>query len=566
MNKQTKILLVLGTFAFMMLMVWLMSGSETIDEKNRDTFVSTNWSKKFQLYDKNPLGLYLFTSLTKVHLDQSHDLIEVDDWLQFDTLVKDNEEKKTFMFIGNKFGLKNSELGEIMDQVEEGSDFILGYNELTENIAYDLIYDFEFKFDYTRQVNVFAGGTKYSMINLYQNDTIACEWNGISDAEEDVDFETLSSFMELSNFVRIPHGDGNLYLVTTPKMFYNYQLKRLHGFKYAEYVLNALPKNRDIYLLELGRLSDNYGNYDIDSQEGVDGEDEDSYLRLIFKNPTLLAALMLSILGLILFVIFRSKRTRPIVPFVPKKKDMTLAFADTITSIYFAKRNPYGILQVQKKNFYATVHKHFFVDIQRREDDKPLEILAEKSDIHLDEIKSLLRRLETQKAFSVNDGFVAETLKIIHNFYRETGVISQELARKIEERELTFRRTLWISILIIHFALDIFIGGVYALMIAQWIGIILIPIGMFMLYVGIRRLIKPFIFVDAETITVHGMFFGKREYKRDKFTGLERSKNVVALYFEGGKKLNIHTIDITTYYKNKEQFNRFVNKLNTLEL
>ena len=551
----------------MMLVVWLLSGDgDAQDPNKRDIYVSKNWSKKFQLYDKNPLGLYLFTSLAKVHLDSKHDLIEIKDWLQFDTLVNENPEKKTFMFIGNNFGLKNSEMKEVLEQVEEGSDLILGFNELTENITDELIEDFEFKFDYAKEINVFAKNQKFKMINLFQNDTLACEWNAISDAERYVKYETLSSFMELSNFVRVEHGDGSVLLNTTPRMFYNYQLKRLHGFRYAEYVLDQLPADRDIYLLELGRLSDNYGNYDTDNQEGVDGEDEDSYLRLIFKNPTLLTALLLSIFGIILFVIFRSKRTRPEVPFIQKKKDMTLAFADTITSIYFAKRNPYGILQVQKKNFYATIHKHFFVDIQRRDDDRPLEVLAEKSDIPLSDIKVLLKRLETKEAFSVNDNFVAETLKRIHEFYRDTGVITHEFAKKIEERELTFRRSIWITIIILHFALDIFIGGVYALMIAQWIGITLIPIGMFLLSIGIRRLMKPYIFVDAETITVYGTFFGKKEYQRTEFTRLEQGKNTVIFYFENGKKLTVQKIDITKFYKNKEQFNRFVSKLNTLEL
>ena len=167
-------------------------------------------------------------------------------------------------------------------------------------------------------------------------------------------------------------------LNTTPKAFYNYQLKRKTGFKYSEFVLNQLSPNQDIIILELGRLSDNYGDEDVDEETGDKLKKDDSYLTLLFKNPTLLKAMLLAIIGMLLFVIFRSKRTQPVVPYISQKKDMTLAFADTITSIYFAKRNPYGLLQVQKRNFYSMVQKHFYIDLSRDDKKNAIESLAER--------------------------------------------------------------------------------------------------------------------------------------------------------------------------------------------
>ena len=324
------------------------------------------------------------------------------------------------------------------------SDLFLSFNDLTENLYEALFKDFEFQFDYAESVNVFAGKTKYKMINLFQTDTVACEWRAFGQIDDAIPYESLSSFMEMPNFVKVKVGKGSLFLHTSPNMFYNYQIKRLHGYKYAEFVLNELPADRDVYMLELGRLSDNYGNYDVDEQEGDGEKEDDSYLKLIFQESNLVDRFcLLSILGVILFVIFRSKRTRPIVPFIEPKKDMTMAFAETITSIYFAKRNPYGLLQVQRKNFYSTIQKHFFVDLQRREGDRALQVLAEKSNRRVDEIKDLLRRLETKEAFSVNDLYVTEMQKKIHAFYRTTGLISSDLSEKIMEREMVFKRSLF---------------------------------------------------------------------------------------------------------------------------
>ncbi|KXJ04535.1 hypothetical protein AC249_AIPGENE24733, partial [Exaiptasia diaphana] len=314
-------------------------------------------------------------------------------------------------------------------------------------------------------------GKKHPMVNLFQNDTIATEWWAFDELEFEDDFVGLSSFMEMTNFVKVKHGKGAVFLHATPNLFFNYQVKRRPGYEYTARVLNELPKNNDIYLLELARLSDNYGNEDTSEQEGADGKKEDSYLQLIFRNPTLLTAMLLAILGVILFVIFRSKRTRPVVPFIEKKKDMTMAFAETITSIYFSKRNPYGLLQVQRKNFYDTVHRFFFVDLYRREGDREIQVLAEKSNRSVEEITHLINSFETKEAAGVTEQFVADLAKKKHQFYRSVGIISDAMNEKVQSQEMIFRRSLMLPSILILAGLAFIFVGMYFLVSGIGIGI-----------------------------------------------------------------------------------------------
>ena len=73
MNRQTKIGLIGGIVLVMMLLIWLFSDGNIGEGQNgKKVFTSTNWTKKYQLYDKNPLGLYLFTALSRVHVDSNH--------------------------------------------------------------------------------------------------------------------------------------------------------------------------------------------------------------------------------------------------------------------------------------------------------------------------------------------------------------------------------------------------------------------------------------------------------------------------------------------------------------
>ncbi len=566
MNRQTKIVWVGGIIAFMVLVIWLFTGGEQErpNSDQRERFVSANWTKRFQLYDRNPLGLYLFTTLTQTHISLKHRLVEIPDWVAFDSLVNDNPERRTYMFVGNNFGLQNAEIDTLLAHVYDGSDLFLSFNDLTENLYERLLDGITFEFDYAPSINVFTDQHKYTMLNLFQTDTVACEWRAFGSISPSIPYQTRSSFMEMPNFIKIELGDGNVFLHSTPTAFYNYQIKRLHGYRYAEYVLNEFPNNRDVYLLELGRLTDNYGNFDVDEQDGPGEKEDDSYLRLIFENPPLLIALLLSILGLILFVIFRSKRTRPIVPFIARKKDMTLAFAETITSIYFAKRNPYGLLQVQRKNFYATVNKHFFVDLQRREGDRALQILAEKSNRRFEEIRDLLARLETKEASSVSDQYVTEMQKRLHAFYRTAGIISSDLSEKLFTRDVEYKRSLVVPAALILGGIYVFIQGTYLLVASVGIGIALWPLSFALLFLGIKRITNPYLTVSSEEIVFYTSLGQKRKFKREDLISTDLRKGGVVFNFRNNKQLIINYWDMSTF--DRKQFKQFLSKLNNLEL
>ena len=168
MNKQTKIGLVAGVIVLMVLVVWMLSsGDKTSNGKHRKPYVSSNWSKRFQVFDKSPLGLYLFTSLAGAHIDTNESIVPVTDWIQFDTLVHSSKKKKTFMLVGNNFGLQSAELDTLLMEVEKGSDLFMSYNGLTENIQPKLFRKYNIEFDYSPSVNVFVGKTKFKMINLF---------------------------------------------------------------------------------------------------------------------------------------------------------------------------------------------------------------------------------------------------------------------------------------------------------------------------------------------------------------------------------------------------------------
>ena len=510
------------------------------------------------------MGLYLFTKLTQAHLETSYRVRVVSDWIQMDSIIQEDKNKKTFLFVGNNFGLKNYEMDTILSNVKDGSTLFLAFNDLTENLYEKLFTSYALQYEYNDHVNVFTKKHKYKMINLYQNDTIATEWKAFKNVKSLGKETPLSSFMEMTNFLKVKYGKGYLYFHSNPEMFFNYQLKRLNGYKYSEFVLNHLSKEQDVYLLELGRLSDRYGEDEDEEGAGDEGKKDDSYFKLIFQDPMLLTALLLSIIGVVLFVIFRSRRTQPIVPYIPPKKDMTLAFTETITSIYFAKRNPYGLLQVQRKNFYAAIQKKFFLDLNRRSDEKVLDVLSEKSNIPRKEIDELINSLETKEAFSVSEQFITDVSKKMYSFYTQTGIVSDKLNQRISSREMVFRRSLILPSLFVLGGIITIITGLYFLMSSIGVGIVFWPIGILLITLGSIRLSRPYLIIKENKLTVFGQFGQRKEFDTEEIITTKIKESGVVLIFNNNRKIIINYWDLSRF--DKAQFKRYVSKLHNLDI
>jgi hypothetical protein len=372
--------------------------------------------------------------------------------------------------------------------------------------------------------------------------------------------------MEMSNFIRLKHGDGFIYLHTNPEFFFNYQLKRDQGYRYTSFALNQVSKDNNLYLLELGRLLDGTDNSDEYDSEVEGGTEDSSYLKFLLKSPSFMAAMGLTLLGLFLFLVFRSKRMQPIVPFISKKKNMSLAFAETITSIYLSKQNPVGILQVQRKNFYDAVYKHFFIDISRRTEDRQREIriFSEKSTIPEEEIMELINLFEPKNAANINDDYIINLAKKQRAFYLQTGMISSEIIRKVEGRMFVCQRNLWFSYLLILGGIYVIILGLYYLVNAIGIGIGLWPIGAFILTFGIRRLSTPLLSVEKDTFTFYPLFVKKKIYQLEDLLHISRLKNGYLLTFKENRKITISKFELSSF--DKTQFERFISKHHQLEI
>lgn len=569
MTNRTRIIFAFGIIGLMVLMVWFFSGGGSSSGGGNQPggkYVSAKWDETYVVDSKKPQGLYLFNKVLKAHLDTNQKISVIDNLIHFDSITK-TEEPKTYLFIGKRFGLKYRQIDTLLARIEEGSTIFLAYEYVSENLNYRLFNDVTYLHDYASYVDLKGNNNNHRLRNIYQNDTIATKWWGFNSYELDssMNSQELSNFKKIPNFLSIKNNDGKILLNTTPKAFVNYQMKRKDGFKYASFVVEQLPKNQSVYVLELGRMPEpKEETYEDLMNEEEAGKRDDSYWKEIFKEPSLTKALVFSLLMTVLFLIFRSRRRRPVVEHLEKKKDMSRAFAETISSIYFSKRNPAGLLQVQKKNFYDTVQRHFFIDLAKRDGDKAVKSLAEKSNVEIKEIETLLSDLETAKVYSLSDEKLAEIAQKQQKFYLDAGIISEKTIDNIESKELTLRRALLIPSILILTGITLFFLGMYMIIQSNGLGIIFWPISVVILILGIIRLNNPLAKFNNEHITFYTIFGTKKKFLWENLHTVEPKETGVILWFEDNKKLILNNWDMSRY--DRKIFQQLIEKLNTLKV
>ncbi len=561
MKSNKKITLIFGLIALVVVFIWLMDGSSSGDA--RSTYTSSNWDVMYDINSKDPQGLYVFNTMLDKHIKKPHRVSVLNKWSHYDSLVK-KPGKSTYLFVGHEFQLLKEEMDTILTDVSNGSELVLSFYNLSQNI-YDTLFDeLSFNYDYSEDITVYAGKNKFKLYNIYQMDTVAREWEAFEEIyPADSNYTVLSSFMEMANYIKIKHGKGYIYLHSNPQLFFNYQLLQKDGYRQATYFIHHIPKDQNVLWMELGRLNGAYGSSPEPEPESG-GKVDDSYFKLLFKSPALLMALLMVIFSFTLFLLFRAKRMRPVVPYMEPKKNMTLSFAETITSIYFSKQSPKGLLSVQRKNFYNTVQKHFFVDLSRREEDKEIKILSEKSNVPFDELKDFIDALENKRANEVDNKYISEVAKRQRDFYHRTGIISKNIQQRLEKYERKFNRSLWLPSILILGGIFIILYGFYLLVGAKGIGIALWPIGFASVSMGILRLRKPLVIVTKEHLIICPVVGKNRKYLLDELSSVENSTTMVHFYFTENRKIKINYWEMSSF--DKKQFEYFVSNLHKLEL
>jgi hypothetical protein len=567
MSNKIKLLLVCGLAAIVaLLMLFTDVGSQ--NRTAEPTYVSADWSKKYGLKDFEPKGLFLFSKFLKERIRGRGEIYPLTNAQTIDSVV---DSGSMLFFIGENFALKDRELRDVIEKVEEGNTLFLSCEHMTQNVI-DMLFDFytmTYEYEPKTTLHVLDEITpfrnnkekSFSFNAVFQNDTITREWrvfDEITIVGEDLQLITsIQKGGDYPNFIVFKRGKGKIFLHTTPESLLNYQLLKKNGALHAKFILQAFPKDQNAYWLDFAQLtrSKEEPNYDDFSDDKKDRDE--SYLQFLFSNANLRIGMLLAFLGCILFLIFRSKRQRPVIPLKQKARNTSVEFSRTVASIFLNRQNPHGLLQLQKKNFYDLIARYFFIDLNDTNSVRAIESLSQKANVPVDEIQKLLQLLETKVKINVDEAYLFDVNRRIKLFIASSGIQRGTLSEGINKFEGVVRRELLISSVALISGIFIFLFGIWLLTNGGGMGAVCLPVGTVTILIAIRRFSRPVLQYQLKALIYYPLLAKRKDFLWKDLLSVENEQNGLKFYFKDGQILKIKWSEISRF--DQVHFESFVN-------
>lgn len=342
-----------------------------------------NWRPSYTAGDKIPFGCFvLFEELPGLFPNAT---VERTNDTPYSVITqRDSAEKANYLFINTSLDFDQQETNQLLNFVDKGNNVFMaatffGYY-LSDTLNIDVNSDYSVGQDTIllslTNASLKKGNyemdrghykTRFSKVDTLNTTILGyLKYSGQN-------FQNVGkSVQDEVNFVRVKFGKGNFYLNTTPQAFTNYYMLKNH----QDYVSGALS-----YLDDHVLLWDNYkkaGRIIIDSP-----------MRFVLNQPALKWAYYLTVLGILVFVIFRAKREQRIIPVINPLPNTSVDFAKTIGGLYYQHKD-YSDLIAKKLNYFLEyIRSHYYLNASIITDKTAIDLSA-KSGKSLCETKALL--------------------------------------------------------------------------------------------------------------------------------------------------------------------------------
>ncbi|MFK7901195.1 MAG: DUF4350 domain-containing protein [Cyclobacteriaceae bacterium] len=443
-NNTLKYLVYLGVAVVVALLVYMVY----INTKHLD------WNQKsLKENDKDPYGAYLFYELMKDYRtnDTKNKVIKP----LYSQLEMD--EKGSYLFLGNTSYLLDQDFDSLSAYVAKGNNalFISNFSsevqnkirvlDSTVNIVveeleseYDAIdesffkdsdtliykykksiFGYDFPLDSTVLVSIHKpifNRKEYSFTYRDEYGTTNFLWYYVDkkfirlESVESIGVLRLSdSSTVASNFIKIQYGKGAFYFHTNPILFSNYFLSKEEGVGYAEEVLSVLSEG-DIWV-------DMYSKTNHYKYNKNRGRFSNSPLRYFLGEPSLAWAWYIGLFLVVMYVLFQSKRKQRIIPFIPQKKNVSLAHANAIGRLYFLNQGHSSLAKEKLKLFTHFMFKRYQIKLGKWDEEqlKLIEIKTKKSRGEVKNLAAVCTYIKNTRQIDVSD--LNRLENAIKNFY-----------------------------------------------------------------------------------------------------------------------------------------------------
>ena len=374
--------------------------------------------------DKNPFGSYVAEQRLAAIFSQygiNINSMPIDESWYYNSIHSKKENYSLYFLITKNLILSEDEVTTLMDYVKDGNDLFVSADYIDPSFLENMFTSVNRSGEIMCETN---GDMRDSHLSMYYGD-------GIESKKYSYYYFPFLNFIEdySNEFVRVlgtsengkPNyavyfvGTGRIYLHLAPRAFSNYFLLTGNNYEYFENVISYLR-------LEPGKIfwDEYYKNSSPNKkrEKGSEGDGSFSSLRVLKKNPSLMWAFTLGIIGLILFVLFEVKRKQRIIPDNKPNTNATVEFTETIGRLYYQNKNNKNIANKMITYFNGHIRNKYFLNTAVISEDF-INSLAGKSGVAVgvvDELYTLIGTIERLENVS-DDQLLGLHLKM-ENFNR----------------------------------------------------------------------------------------------------------------------------------------------------
>lgn len=307
-----------------------------------------DWRKTFNSKDKIPFGTYVLRHELENIFDENQSILSIREPLYTYLEKQKDITDKELIFIGSYFDPGKTAVKSLVEFVARGNTAFIAAEYLSKELIDTLVvsysrYESYYAKDYESSDSTRFELARTGMTATYDRVDMPRIFEYLNADNSTILGYLLRPKHRLPNFIRVRHGKGELYLHLGPDVFSNYYLLQEETFPIAYEALHYL-KGHDILWYE--------NKYD----EVVES---DTPIRYILSQPALRNGWYLLLVTLTLFLIFKSRREQGAIPIVKPEENLSVAFAESIGSLYYESGQPGNMVEKKINYFLYNLRKDF---------------------------------------------------------------------------------------------------------------------------------------------------------------------------------------------------------------
>ncbi|MFN3916474.1 MAG: hypothetical protein ACK4K0_01920 [Flavobacteriales bacterium] len=190
----------------------------------------------------------------------------------------------------------------------------------------------------------------------------------------------------------VSSGKGGYMFHSIPLAFSNLNMTSEAGLSYAERIFSHFPKSNIYWFNSKNKYSPLANAKPIKKDPEEAFKKRRSQLQYILDNPFLAWAFYLTLVGILLYLLFHSKRRQRVIPLAEQVENTTKGFVESVSHLYYQQGRHNELLKHKEKQFMHFIKQRYHMSSAKPDEDF-FKKLALKSGIDEAEVKNIFTTL-----------------------------------------------------------------------------------------------------------------------------------------------------------------------------